>query len=89
MQNTGQPQNLQAVIIGTLKSQQLGNEWSGLGLNALSLGMHLTPSCLLYEILALISAAVTAAGSSVGAYLQKWLFPQWSKQQLQLEKKKN
>lgn len=54
----------------------------------LSLGMHLTPSCLLYEILALISAAVTAASSSVGAYLQKWLFPQWSKQQLQLEKKK-
>lgn len=36
---------------------------NGLGLKALSLGMHLNLSCLLYEILALISAAVTAAGS--------------------------
>lgn len=87
MRNIGQPQSLQAVIIKSPWSRQLGNERSGLALNARSLGIRLTLSCSFYEVLTLISAAVTTAGSSAGAHLQKWLLPQWSKQQLQLEKK--
>lgn len=86
IQNIGQPQSLQAVITRSPWYWQLGNEQSGLALNAHSLGICLTLSCSLYEVLALISAAVRAAGSSAGAHLQKWLFPQWSKQQLQMEK---
>lgn len=87
MQNIGQPQILQVIIIRSSWSQQLGNERSGLALNARSLGICLTLSCSLYQVLALITAAATAAGSSAGTHLQKWLFLYWSKQQLQLEKK--
>lgn len=74
MQNIGQARSLQAVIIRSPWSRQLGSEGSGLALNAHSLGIGLTLSCSLYEVLALISAAVTAAGSSAGVHLQKWLF---------------
>lgn len=84
MWNIGQPQSLQVVVIRS--PWHLGNEQSDLALNAGSLGIGLTLSCLRDEVLALISAAVRAAGSSAGAHLQNWLFPQWSKKQLQLEK---
>lgn len=80
MQNIGQPQSLQAIIIRSPWSQQLGNEQSGLALNAHSLGVCLTLSCLLYKVLAVIIAADTAAGSSAGTRLQKWFFLYWSKQ---------
>lgn len=86
MQNIGQPQSLQVIIIRSPWSQQLGNKHSGLALNAHSLGICLTLSCSLYKVLALITAAVTAAGSSASIHLQKRFFLYWSKQQLQLEK---
>lgn len=66
MQNIGQPLSLQAIIIRSPWSQQLGNEQSGLALNTHSLGICLTLPCSLYKVLALITAAVTAAGSSAG-----------------------
>lgn len=68
MQNIGQPQSLQAIIIRSPWSQQLGNEQSGLALNAHSLGICLTLSCSLYKVLALITAAVRAADSSADTH---------------------
>lgn len=50
MQNIGQPQSLQAIIIRSPWSQQFGNEQSGLALNAHSLGICLTLSCSLYKV---------------------------------------
>lgn len=84
MWNIGQPQSLQAVIIRSPWSQQPGNEQSGLALNVYSLGICLTLSCLLYNVSTFwhwpvqqsLWLSLWTGGSSVGAHLQKWLFPQ-------------